>query len=80
MPQTDGATIKSRAARLRAAGQDAARRHLAALAGTRQRILTEGPRIGRTECFAEVAFDHDMPEGTLIDTVIRGHDGTRLTA
>ena len=43
-------------------------------------VLTEGPRLGRTEHFTEVAFAHDMPEGTLMDLTITGHDGTHLLA
>jgi hypothetical protein len=27
-----------------------------------------------------VAFAHDMPEGTLMDLTITGHDGTHLLA
>ena len=80
MPQVDGAAIKARAARLRAAGDAAARRHLDALAGTTQTLLTEGPRLARTETFAEVAFDTDQPEGTLLRTRLAGHDGRRLRA
>src|SRR5690606_41619781 len=80
MPQVDGAAIRERAARLREAGDAAARRHLAALAGTTQTVLTEGPRLGRTESFAEVAFATDQPEGTLIRTTLRAHDGRRLLA
>ena len=80
MPAVPGQAIRDRAARLRAAGDAALRRHLDAQAGTRQRVLTEGPRLARTEQFAEVAFDRDMPEGALIEVGITGHDGHRLTA
>ena len=44
------------------------------------RVLTEGPRLGRTEQFTEVAFAQDMPEGGLLDIRIAGHDGGRLIA
>ncbi|MDN5569618.1 MAG: tRNA (N(6)-L-threonylcarbamoyladenosine(37)-C(2))-methylthiotransferase MtaB, partial [Paracoccus sp. (in: a-proteobacteria)] len=57
----------------------ALRRHLDAQIGKTHRVLTEGPRLGRTEQFTEVTFDHDQPEGTLMDLVIKGHDGQRLT-
>ncbi|SDE59724.1 threonylcarbamoyladenosine tRNA methylthiotransferase MtaB [Paracoccus isoporae] len=80
MPAVNGKAIKDRAARLRAAGDAALRTHLEAQTGRRHRILTEGPRIGRTEQFTEVAFDRDMPEGTLVECDITGHDGVRLTA
>ncbi|MEZ5725899.1 MAG: tRNA (N(6)-L-threonylcarbamoyladenosine(37)-C(2))-methylthiotransferase MtaB [Paracoccaceae bacterium] len=78
MPAVDGNAIKSRAARLRAAGDAALRVHLEAQKGRSHRILTEGPRVGRTEQFTEVAFDRDMPEGALMEMTVTGHDGARL--
>ena len=80
MPAVPGGLIRDRAARLRAAGDAALAAHLATQVGRTCRVLTEGPRLGRTEQFTEVVFDRDMPEGTLVDVAIRGHDGTRLTA
>ncbi|HEY0275051.1 MAG TPA: tRNA (N(6)-L-threonylcarbamoyladenosine(37)-C(2))-methylthiotransferase MtaB [Paenirhodobacter sp.] len=80
MPHVPGPTIKERAARLRARGQEALTRHLRAETGQERVILTEGPRVGRTEYFTEVAFHRDMPEGTVITARIKGHDGTRLLA
>lgn len=78
MPAVNGTAIKDRAARLRAAGDAALRAHLDAQIGRTHRVLTEGPRLGRTEQFTEVTFDRDMPEGTLVDVTIAGHDGLRL--
>lgn len=78
MPRVAGAAIKERAARLRAAGNAALIRYLDSQIGQPCNILTEGPRLGRTEHFAEVAFARDMPEGTLMRLTIAGHDGTRL--
>ena len=80
MPQVRGDVIRDRAARLRAAGDAALTRHLAAQTGTSRRILTEGPHLGRTEDFTEVTFAAPQPEGTLIDRMITGHDGNRLLA
>jgi threonylcarbamoyladenosine tRNA methylthiotransferase MtaB len=80
MPRVDGAAIKDRAARLRTTGNAAAARHLQAQIGHSHRVLTEGPLLGRTEQFAEVAFTAPQPEGTILDTVISGMDGMRLTA
>ncbi|WP_134725036.1 tRNA (N(6)-L-threonylcarbamoyladenosine(37)-C(2))-methylthiotransferase MtaB [Paracoccus luteus] len=80
MPRVPGPAIKDRAARLRAVGQAALTAHLDAQVGRTHRILTEGPRTGRTEQFTEVAFARDMPEGALIDAAVTGHDGARLTA
>ena len=78
MPAVNGNAVKSRAARLRAAGDAALRAHLDAQKGRSHRILTEGPRVGRTEQFTEVAFDRDMPEGALMEMTVTGHDGARL--
>ncbi len=80
MPQVPGPLIRERAARLRAAGEAALARHLAAEVGQVRRVLTEGPRLGRTEGFAEVGFTADMPEGTIVEARIAGHDGRRLSA
>ena len=80
MPQVRGPAIRERAARLRATGDAALSRHLDAQRGQTHRVLTEGPRLGRTEQFTEVAFDEDRPEGSLLTVTIRGHDGSRLSA
>ena len=79
MPAVNGTAIKDRAARLRAAGDAALLAHLDAQKGRAHRVLTEGPRLGRTEQFTEVTFTQDMPEGSLLDVTIAGHDGARLT-
>ncbi|MFI0395801.1 tRNA (N(6)-L-threonylcarbamoyladenosine(37)-C(2))-methylthiotransferase MtaB [Paracoccus jiaweipingae] len=80
MPAVTGGVIRDRAARLRAVGDAALAAHLQAQHGTRHTVLTEGPRLGRTEQFTEVRFDTDQPEGTLMQVMIRGDDGTRLLA
>jgi len=80
MPQVKGPAIKDRAARLRAVGEAALQRHLAAQVGQTHRILLEGPRLGRTEQFTEVSFDRDMPEGAIVTANITGWQGERLTA
>jgi threonylcarbamoyladenosine tRNA methylthiotransferase MtaB len=80
MPQVKGPAIKARATRLRALGDARLLAHLQAEVGQTRRILTEGPRLGRTEYFTEVAFATDQPEGTLIDVRILGHSGTQLLA
>ena len=80
MPQVTGDVIRDRASRLRAAGDAARRAYLAAQIGRTHTVLTEGPRLARTETFAEVAFTCDQPEGQLMPVRIEGHDGTRLRA
>jgi threonylcarbamoyladenosine tRNA methylthiotransferase MtaB len=80
MPQVPGAAVRDRAARLRAAGEAALARHLDSRMGCRHAVLTESPRIGRTEQFAEVLFAADQPEGRIVAAEITGRDGGRLTA
>lgn len=80
MPAVKGPLIRDRAARLRAKGDAALVAHLDAQVGREHVVLTEGPRVARTEGFAEVAFDADQPEGTLMRVRISGHDGARLSA
>ena len=80
MPQVKGPVIKDRAARLRAAGDVALSRHLSAQVGVEHRILMEGPRLGRTGQFTEVAFASDQPEGQIVTARISGFADGRLTA
>ena len=80
MPMVQGALVKDRAARLRAAGDQALQRHLHAQVGQSHRILTESPRVGRTGQFTEVAFAADQPEGAIVTATITGHTTTQLTA
>jgi threonylcarbamoyladenosine tRNA methylthiotransferase MtaB len=78
MPQVDGAAIKDRAARLRAAGEARVATHLSAQVGQSHRILMEAPRMGRTEQFTEVGFATDQPEGQIVTAQITGQDGRQL--
>ena len=80
MPQVKGPVIKDRAARLRAAGDLALSRHLSAQVGVEHRILMEGPRLGRTGQFTEVAFASDQPDGQIVTARISGFADGRLTA
>jgi threonylcarbamoyladenosine tRNA methylthiotransferase MtaB len=80
MPQVPGAAVRDRAARLRAVGEAALARHLDSRLGRRHAVLTESPRMGRTEQFAEVLFAADQPEGRIVAAEITGRDGGRLTA
>ncbi|AUH33748.1 tRNA (N(6)-L-threonylcarbamoyladenosine(37)-C(2))-methylthiotransferase MtaB [Paracoccus tegillarcae] len=79
MPAVKGPLIRERAARLRAAGDQALRRHLDQQVGRRHRVLTEMPGTGRTEQFTEVALPDNLPEGALVEVAISGHDGLRLS-
>ena len=80
MPQVQGAQIKSRAARLRALGEELAAVHLDGQVGKTHNILLENPRMGRTEQFTEVRFDSDQPVGAIISARILGHDAKQLLA
>jgi len=80
MPQVHGPDIKTRAARLRAAGVAALQRHLTAQIGTTHQVLVEGPRLGRTAQFTEVSFAADQPEGQIQTTRIIGASANRLLA
>ncbi|WP_375279668.1 tRNA (N(6)-L-threonylcarbamoyladenosine(37)-C(2))-methylthiotransferase MtaB [Pseudooctadecabacter sp.] len=78
MPAVNGHNIKARAARLRAAGDAAVAKHLAAQQGTTHRVLMENPRMGRTEQFTEVTFDTDQPESQIVTAQITGQTDTQL--
>jgi threonylcarbamoyladenosine tRNA methylthiotransferase MtaB len=80
MPQVKGPAIKERAARLRATGDTALQKHLAAQIGLSHRVLIENPRMGRTEQFTEVTFASDQPEGQILTATILGMAGQQLTA
>jgi threonylcarbamoyladenosine tRNA methylthiotransferase MtaB len=80
MPQVDGALVKDRATRLRAAGEKSVADHLAAQVGRAHRILMEAPRMGRTEQFAEVAFSDDQAVGQIVRASVSGVEGGRLLA
>ena len=80
MPQVNGRAIKSRAARLRAAGDRQVARHLADQPGKTHSILMESPKMGRTEQFTEVHFTAPHPEGQIVTARITGHSDGHLTA
>ncbi len=80
MPPVNGAVIKERAARLRAAGDARVQAHLAAEHGKTRDVLTENPHMGRTEGFTEVRFPTPQPVGKILRVRISGHDGTQLLA
>lgn len=80
MPAVHGAVIKDRAARLRAVGEAAVAQHLAAQIGKLHNVLTESPRMGRTEGFTEVCFDTDHVVGTIIPARIDSVHNQKLQA
>ena len=80
MPAVNGKDIKTRAARLRAAGDAQVAAHLTAQVGRKHRVLMESPVMGRTEQFSEVVFDSAQIEGGIVDVVIAGVRGMQLCA
>jgi threonylcarbamoyladenosine tRNA methylthiotransferase MtaB len=78
MPRVRGEVIKERARRLRATGEAALQRRLAAEVGSTRQVLIESDRQGRTEHFMPVAISGETP-GAVRTLVMAGHDGARLT-
>jgi len=77
MPPVAGEAIRSRARRLRAAGEAALARRLAAEVGATRQVLIESTTQGRTEHFLPVAVNGDTP-GAIRALTVTGHDGARL--
>jgi threonylcarbamoyladenosine tRNA methylthiotransferase MtaB len=80
MPQVAPGVVKERARRLRAAGDAALARHLAAQVGRRHSVLTEMHGIARTEGFAPVRMAAPVEPGRIFAVTIAGHDGRELRA
>lgn len=80
MPQLQSATIKDRAARLRAIGDRALAQHLSNEIGKTHQILMENPYLGRTEDFTEVNLNVAQETGQIITATISGYKDGRLLA
>jgi threonylcarbamoyladenosine tRNA methylthiotransferase MtaB len=78
MPQVATSVVRDRARRLRAAGEVALQRRLAAEIGATRQVLVESTSQGRTEHFLPVAISGETP-GTVRRLAIAGHDGVRLS-
>jgi threonylcarbamoyladenosine tRNA methylthiotransferase MtaB len=78
MPQVDGATIRARAAKLRAKGALAFSAHLASEQGSIRRLLVENGGIGRTPQFTPAKIN--ATPGTFMDARIVGRDARGLIA
>ncbi|WP_271951726.1 tRNA (N(6)-L-threonylcarbamoyladenosine(37)-C(2))-methylthiotransferase MtaB [Ruegeria faecimaris] len=78
--QVNGNVIKTRAARLRAAGEVQIAKHLTAQVGKVHHILMENPHMGRTEQFTEVTFKTAQSEGQVVTATITGRSATQLSA
>ncbi len=80
MPQLDKATIRDRAARLRAAGAVGVEKHLMSQIGRTLPVLMETPTMGRTPDFAQVDFASPVASGTIRKARICGANATHLSA
>lgn len=80
MPQLKGDVVKTRAARLRAAGEAALRRHLDRQTGRTLSGLVERPGLARAEDFTEIAFAGEAEVGAIVALKATGHDGRQAIA
>tara|TARA_R110002012_G_scaffold93636_7_gene227245 strand:- start:2670 stop:3926 length:1257 start_codon:yes stop_codon:yes gene_type:complete len=78
MPPVNGAVIKERAARLRAAGDAQVARHLDAQQGRMHDVLMESATMGRTAQFTETHFAQPQSEGAIVRAQITGRAATHL--
>jgi threonylcarbamoyladenosine tRNA methylthiotransferase MtaB len=78
MPQVASEAIKARAKRLRATGEMALQKRLAAEIGMTREVLIESGKQGRTEHFLPVVISGETP-GAVRTLTMTGHDGARLT-
>jgi threonylcarbamoyladenosine tRNA methylthiotransferase MtaB len=79
MPQLGKALVKERAASLRAVGEAALARHLAAETGRAHRVLVERNGLGRIEQFTLTEINCGVP-GEIVSAVVTGHTGRTLVA
>jgi len=79
MPQVEKAVIKERAARLRAAGERQMQKFLRFNIKKQRQVIVENGNIGRTEHFAPVRIDEDLPLGALAQVQITGVEDDKLT-
>jgi threonylcarbamoyladenosine tRNA methylthiotransferase MtaB len=80
MPAVARATVKDRAARLRAAGDAALARHLQRQVGRMTMGLVERAGVARAEDFTEIAFTGAAEIGGIVALTVTGHDGRRVIA
>ncbi|MBX9813503.1 MAG: tRNA (N(6)-L-threonylcarbamoyladenosine(37)-C(2))-methylthiotransferase MtaB [Sphingomonas sp.] len=79
MPQLPSATIKARAARLRAAAAERRAAWLEGLKGSVQPVLIERPGTrGHAPNHAELRLAAPAPVGEVVPVRVTGHDGARL--
>jgi len=80
MPQVVKEIRKTRAAKLRAAGEENLKEYLKTQIGKTAKILVEKELVGRTEHFAMVALDTPQETGKIITAKITKSDDNQLLA
>jgi len=80
MPQVEKSVIRERAARLREAGAQQLQKFLESNVGKKRQVIVEQKGVGRTEHFAAVKLDCDLPAGSLADITVTGVEGDRLVS
>ena len=78
MPQIDGAVIKQRASRLRAAAQKQLDDWMQAQVGQTASVLMEKPLEGRGANFARIALTTPKEVGSITSVAMTGYDGNML--
>jgi threonylcarbamoyladenosine tRNA methylthiotransferase MtaB len=78
MPQVAGDVVRERAARLRAAGGDALARFLAGRVDTAAMALMERGGVARTEHYAPIRLDRDVPVGEIVPVRVTATTGESL--
>ena len=79
MPQLARPLIKTRAARLRAKGNEVFSSHLSSMQGSVHDVLVERGGLARIPQFTPLRFQHDLAPGTVARVRVTGHSGTHLT-
>jgi threonylcarbamoyladenosine tRNA methylthiotransferase MtaB len=80
MPQVARPVVKERAARLRAKGSERLRERLNRLVASRQSVLVESERRGRTACYASVTLDRAGVSGQILQAAIESAAADHLEA
>jgi threonylcarbamoyladenosine tRNA methylthiotransferase MtaB len=80
MPQVTAAAVRERAVRLREAGAERVRVHLAAMQGRPVRLLMERPDLGRTEGFARARLAGRQADGAIVPARVVGRTDELLLA
>jgi threonylcarbamoyladenosine tRNA methylthiotransferase MtaB len=78
MPQLPVPVRKERAARLRALGDAMLARELSTLHSATIEVLVENGQRGRSEHYAAVQLDTDLPAGAIVAARVTGSDGRQL--